>query len=413
MELYYILIIKKHGHGKRKVAITMMENTYASLEHYLRRYEARKTGVPLPPHEQMLARLFAPYSDPRNADEFRAALKEMFSEDEAAVWCAYPEYTIDAVPKTPDDIRPALPESLRGRVEELTASLVKKLFLYPTPTGDGRTGYLCTYLLDVITWWCVRTDGSRMSAAVAHYWEDLMAGDSAKLRRSVTEHRVLPHEGALTGETAHGRIPMDLEIPDGRQVLPIDRASEMLGRCRRFAVMPCVCRTMEDNKHTRRCDYPVADVCITFDEAADSAISSGIGREVTREEALSIIRRCRDLGMSQIISNAAHPLALCNCCKCCCLCMRTLQRYEDVVCGPARFEVDVARRDACIGCGRCAMLCPMEAVCVENGKVQVRPAKCVGCGVCVSQCPKGVLRLRIKGGAPEELPQEKLDRVYI
>ena len=38
----------------------MMENTYASLEHYLHRYEARQTGAPLPPHEQMLARLFVP-----------------------------------------------------------------------------------------------------------------------------------------------------------------------------------------------------------------------------------------------------------------------------------------------------------------------------------------------------------------
>ena len=87
----------------------MMENTYASLDYYLRRYEARKGGAALPPHEEMLARLFAPYNDPRNGEEFLAALRERFSEEEAAVWCAYPEYTIDAVPKTPEDIRPALP----------------------------------------------------------------------------------------------------------------------------------------------------------------------------------------------------------------------------------------------------------------------------------------------------------------
>lgn len=391
----------------------MMENTYASLDYYLRRYEARKGGAALPPHEEMLARLFAPYSDPRNGEEFLAALRERFSEEEAAVWCAYPEYTIDAVPKTPEDIRPALPAALQSRAEELSRSLAEKNFLYPTPLPDGRTGYLCTYLLDVIAWWCFHPDDTLMTRATAHYWNDIMEGDSARLRRPVTEHRVLPHEGALTGEKEHGRIPMDLEIPDGRQVLPMDRATEMLARCRRFAVMPCVCRTMEDNKNTRRCDYPVADVCITFDEAADSAIAAGIGREVTRQETLSIIRRCRDLGMSQVISNAEHPLALCNCCKCCCLCMRSMQRYEDIACGSASFEADVAHRENCIGCGRCAMLCPMEAVYVEKGKVQLHAAKCVGCGVCVSQCPKGVLRLRRKGGAADHLPQDKLDRVYI
>ena len=131
---------------------------------------------------------------------------------------------------------------------------------------------------------------------------------------------------------------MDLAIPDGREVLDMDRLTAMLRRCRRFAVMPCVCRTIEENKHARRCDFPIEDVCVTFDQAAEAVISSGAGREVTMEELLEIVRRCRDMGLVQVISNAEHPLALCNCCSCCCLCLRTLQRYEDIVCGPARFE---------------------------------------------------------------------------
>ena len=391
----------------------MLEHLYPSVEHYVRQYEARRDCAGLPPHRRMLERLFAPYNDPRNGEEFLAALEEKLSAEEAAVWCAYPEYTIDAAAKTPAQIRADLPADLQGRAEALSAALAEKGFLYPTPTKTGENGYLCTYLLDVIVYWTSHPDGSKLAAAVAHYWEDLMQGDSARLRRPYTEHRVIPHEGALTGETRHGRIPMDLAIPDGREVLDMDRLTAMLRRCRRFAVMPCICRTIEENKHARRCDFPIEDVCVTFDQAAEAVISSGAGREVTMEELLEIVRRCRDMGLVQVISNAEHPLALCNCCSCCCLCLRTLQRYEDVVCGPARFEADPVRREKCVACGKCETLCPMGAVYFEHGAVQVRGGQCVGCGVCVSQCPGGVLRLVKKPGAETEMPVDTMDRVYI
>ena len=58
---------------KERAVLRMQEQTYLSMEHYLRRYEARKSAAALPPHERMLERLFAPYTDPCNPEELLAA----------------------------------------------------------------------------------------------------------------------------------------------------------------------------------------------------------------------------------------------------------------------------------------------------------------------------------------------------
>ena len=178
-------------------------------------------------------------------------------------------------------------------------------------------------------------------------------------------------------------------------------------------MFPCLCRSIEEHNGTRQCDLPIDDVCIVFDQAADSAIASGAGRAAMREEILQIVRRCRDLGMVQTISNAEHPLALCNCCKCCCLCLRSLQHYEDVICIGSRFVADAARRESCIRCGKCVKTCPVGAVSLSEIGVQIAAGKCAGCGECVSLCPKGVLKLTARSGAPTALPQERLNRIYI
>ncbi|MBQ9105094.1 MAG: ATP-binding protein [Mailhella sp.] len=50
------------------------------------------------------------------------------------------------------------------------------------------------------------------------------------------------------------------------------------------------------------------------------------------------------------------------------------------------FEA-VIRRDACIGCGKCAGLCAFEAISLESDGYKVDPLRCEGCGVCAKLCP--------------------------
>ncbi len=47
----------------------------------------------------------------------------------------------------------------------------------------------------------------------------------------------------------------------------------------------------------------------------------------------------------------------------------------------------------CLGCGDCAVDCPVSAICLEDGIAHVNHSICIGCGLCVRKCPKNIIKL--------------------
>jgi len=45
----------------------------------------------------------------------------------------------------------------------------------------------------------------------------------------------------------------------------------------------------------------------------------------------------------------------------------------------------------CLGYGDCSMVCPFDAMKMENGLPRVDPSKCTGCGKCVEACPRDII----------------------
>ena len=50
-------------------------------------------------------------------------------------------------------------------------------------------------------------------------------------------------------------------------------------------------------------------------------------------------------------------------------------------------------KEACMGFGDCAAVCPEGAISIEDGKAAIDKEKCTGCGACAKICPKGLIRL--------------------
>ena len=50
---------------------------------------------------------------------------------------------------------------------------------------------------------------------------------------------------------------------------------------------------------------------------------------------------------------------------------------------------------ACVACGCCVKVCPLQAVEIVRGIVaRIAPDKCVGCGKCARECPASVITIR-------------------
>jgi uncharacterized protein (DUF362 family)/NAD-dependent dihydropyrimidine dehydrogenase PreA subunit len=58
------------------------------------------------------------------------------------------------------------------------------------------------------------------------------------------------------------------------------------------------------------------------------------------------------------------------------------------LCLESRPEV---KRKECIGCGRCANVCPAHTIEMKNGKALIRRKHCIKCFCCQEFCPKGAM----------------------
>lgn len=184
-------------------------------------------------------------------------------------------------------------------------------------------------------------------------------------------------------------LPVE-EVIRGTRVLLYEKASQIIQKARRIAVQRCACRIRE-----RRCDNPL-ETCISFDNLADYVISRDIGREISTEEAMSIIKKSEDHGLVHQTVNSNDPDVICNCCSCCCSFLRSIIYYGKKAASAKSRYVAVFDRQRCLDCKEliCTEKCVFGGIRQENGRLIIDSTMCWGCGLCARTCPENVVRMK-------------------
>jgi ferredoxin len=203
-------------------------------------------------------------------------------------------------------------------------------------------------------------------------------------------------------------IPVGKSIHAGIEVLPYEKAEEMVRRQKKFLVAPCICRREHELKGGG-CGK-LMDACLVFGWGADYYERNGLGRVITMEETLEILRKADEEGLVLQPSNSQEIVNICCCCGDCCQILLHLKKHPSPAAMASAPFVARVDPETCIGCGTCMDRCQMEALTLEDEHAVLHEERCIGCGLCVSTCPSGALTLERKPQETQpEIPKNQME----
>jgi ferredoxin len=277
------------------------------------------------------------------------------------------------------------------------------------PRSGKRTYLLSPPVVGFFEYSLMRAKDSIPKKRMAEALHAYTHGDPAFAREAFGHPTVIGRALVHEAELADGPLP---------DVLAWERATEVVGSARRFAVSLCFCRHAAEHLG-EACGAPM-DNCLSLNGGAEFVVRRGFGREIGKSEALELLARAREAGLVQIADNVkSRPAFVCNCCGCCCEQLRAVARWGLPAVNPSGF---VPRWDAarCAGCSRCARACPVGAIVMAPRRdagarknalaPRIDEERCIGCGVCGGACHKRALPME-RGGRRRPVPASSVERV--
>ena len=199
-------------------------------------------------------------------------------------------------------------------------------------------------------------------------------------------------------ETRLGRVYVQepvLTNDKTNHILDYERATHIVEEAKYIGLGTCYCRhKMYHAGHPCEINAPW-DVCLTFDNVARSLAEHGdYARLISKEEAKEVLERSYESNLVQIGENVReHPAFICNCCGCCCEALQAARRFSPMPPVATTNYMPKVSVKTCIGCGKCAKVCPILAISMKEGRPVIDGEICLGCGVCARNCPTKAISL--------------------
>jgi Pyruvate/2-oxoacid:ferredoxin oxidoreductase delta subunit len=209
--------------------------------------------------------------------------------------------------------------------------------------------------------------------------KELFLGSETKLGRVFVQEQVLSNENAV-------------------YILDYERASHIIKNSSHIAVGMCYCRHKMEHLE-KACDAPM-DICMTLNGTADSLIRHQFARRVDVSEGLELLHQAYENNLVQCGENVRENVSfICNCCGCCCEALIAARKFGMLQPVHTTNFIPEVEDEKCIGCGRCVIACPIEAISMDMGQDNIKLAKvdkdiCLGCGICVRACHKEGIHLK-------------------
>ena len=210
----------------------------------------------------------------------------------------------------------------------------------------------------------------------------------------------------MKGKTRDLRtIPIAESVDAGTQVMPYESVENTIRQAKYIAISDCMCRRIKALVG-KPCSHPV-EVCFHFGSGTHYFVENGMGRYITQDEAMTILKKGREAGLVCQLGASQDSNAMCMCCACCCGPLKACKasaRPSEVV--NSSFFARVSADD-CTGCEACVERCPMEAISVED-VARINLDRCIGCGVCAVACPVDAVKVFRKEKDKAFIPEKDL-----
>ncbi len=201
-------------------------------------------------------------------------------------------------------------------------------------------------------------------------------------------------------------IPIYETVESPTEFLPFEDVLKVIDNFDYYTVSNCACRMRYNlDKDFPDSPFPM-ETCFHFDELGRYIVENGLGREVTKEETIEILRKAADAGLVHgLFNHEEKPETLCNCDLEYCTYFYPYHHMGfDKTLDPSNYVVHVTP-DTCKACGLCIKRCPMDAIQLVYSQrasnkyrkaVKVNTELCIGCGVCVYKCKSKSIILKRK-----------------